>query len=92
MASVLASGPPTGEWSLCPAVPDDRLTRRQRTALESIAGSHPNPLTTAQLSTELGIAEGSLNVTLRSLRRRRLIAAVPASAHTRGGWTLTQRE
>ena len=71
-----------------PAVPDDRLTQRQRTVLDSIATSHPDPLTTAQLSTELGIAQGALNVTLRSLRRRRLSAAVPASARGRGGWTL----
>jgi DNA-binding CsgD family transcriptional regulator len=91
MASAI-SGPPLGSGLVCPAVPDDRLTQRQRTVLESIATSHPDPLTTAQLSSELGIAEGTLNVTLRSLRRRRLIAAVPASAHERGGWTLAQRD
>ena len=77
---------------MCPAVPDDRLTQRQRTVLELIASCHPDPLTTARLSTESGIAEGALNVTLRSLRRRRLIAAVQASARANGGWTLARHD
>jgi Mn-dependent DtxR family transcriptional regulator len=70
---------------------DNRLTARQEAALRSIAASHPRPVTSAQLASELQIAEGSLNVTLRSLHRRGLIAATaPATARRRGGWTLEQ--
>ena len=75
---------------VCPAAPDDRLTRRQQAALASIAAAHPRPVTTAQLAVELRVAEGALNVTLRSLRRRRLITGVPATARRRGGWTLSE--
>jgi hypothetical protein len=73
-----------------PAVPDDNLTTRQRAALESIAASHPRPRSSAQLAAELNVAEGALNVTLRSLRRRRLIVAVAATARARSGWTLSR--
>jgi hypothetical protein len=58
--------------------------------LASIAAAHPRPVTTAQLAVELRIAEGALNVTLRSLHRRLLITGVPASARRRGGWTLSE--
>ena len=70
--------------------PDDRLTRRQQAALDVIAASQPRPLTTAQLANELQIAEGALNVTLRSLLRRRLITSVPATGRERCGWTLAE--
>jgi DNA-binding IscR family transcriptional regulator len=72
------------------AVPDDNLTARQRAALESLAASHPRPRTSAQLAAELHVAEGALNVTLRSLRRGGLIVAVAATARARGGWTLSR--
>jgi hypothetical protein len=55
------------------AVPDDNLTARQRAALESLAASHPRPRSSAQLAAELDIAEGTLNVTLGSLRRAGLL-------------------
>lgn len=66
----------------------DQLTARQQAALDVIAARHPRPLTSAQLATELQLPPGALNVTLRSLQRRQLIAAVPATARRRGGWTL----
>jgi DNA-binding IscR family transcriptional regulator len=69
---------------------DIRLTTRQEAAFRSIAARHPRPVTSAQLASELQLAEGSLNVTLRSLRRRGLIASAPATPRRRGGWTLEQ--
>ena len=39
---------------------------------------------------ELHVAEGALNITLRSVHRRRLITGVPATARRRGGWTLSE--
>jgi DNA-binding IscR family transcriptional regulator len=73
-----------------PLVSDDDLTARQRAALESLAASHPRPCSSAQLAAELHVAEGALNITLRSLRRRRLIVAVVATARGRSGWTLSR--
>jgi DNA-binding MarR family transcriptional regulator len=66
----------------------DQLTARQQAALDLIAARHPRPITSAQLATELQLAPGALNVALRSLQRRQLIAVVPATARRRGGWTL----
>jgi len=66
----------------------DHLTARQQALLDVIAAHHPRPVTSTQLATELQLAAGTLNVTLRSLQRRHLIAAVPATARRRGGWTL----
>jgi DNA-binding IclR family transcriptional regulator len=66
----------------------NHLTARQQAVLEVIAARHPRPVTSTQLATELQLAPGTLNVTLRSLQRRQLIAAVPATARSRGGWTL----
>jgi hypothetical protein len=70
------------------AVPNERLTARQQAALQSISASHPRARTTADLAAELRVAEGALNVTLRSLRRRGLIVAAPASPRDHGGWML----
>ena len=67
---------------------DDRLTPRQQAALASIAAAHPQPVTTAQLAAQLRLAEGALNVTLRSLRDRRLIAEAPMTHPRPCGWTL----
>jgi hypothetical protein len=75
---------------MSPAPSHDRLTARQQAALASIEAAHPHPVTTAQLAAELRLAEGALNVTLRSLQSRRLIAGTPATAHQRSGWTLQQ--
>jgi hypothetical protein len=76
---------------MCPVPPDDdRLTARQQAALSSIEAAHPCPVTTAELAAELLVAEGALNVTLRSLQSRRLIAGIPATANRRCGWTLPQ--
>jgi DNA-binding MarR family transcriptional regulator len=66
----------------------DQLTARQQAVLNVIAARHPRPVTSAQLATELQLAAGTLNVTLRSLQRRQLIVAVPTTARRRGGWTL----
>jgi DNA-binding IclR family transcriptional regulator len=66
----------------------DHLTARQQAVLDVIAAHHPRPVTSTQLATELQLAAGTLNVTLRSLQRRQLIVAVPATARRRGGWTL----
>jgi hypothetical protein len=62
----------------------DQLSARQQAALDVIAARHPRPITSAQLATELQLAPGALNVTLRSLQRRQLIAVVPATARRRG--------
>jgi DNA-binding IclR family transcriptional regulator len=51
--------------------------------LDLIAARHPRPVTSAQLATELQLAAGTLNVTLRSLQRRHLIAAMPATGPIR---------
>jgi hypothetical protein len=53
-----------------------------------IAARHPRPVTSTQLATELQLRPGALNVTLRSLQRRQLIVAVPATPRRHGGWTL----
>jgi DNA-binding IclR family transcriptional regulator len=58
----------------------NHLTARQQAVLDLIAARHPRPVTSTQLATELQLAPGTLNVTLRSLQRRQLIAAVPATA------------
>ena len=55
-----------------------------------IAASHPRPVTAAQLATELHVAEGALNVTLRSLLRRRMVTGVPVIGRERCGWTLAK--
>jgi hypothetical protein len=70
-----------------PAIPPSS-SPRQQAALDVIAARHPRPITSAQLATELQLPPGALNVTLRSLQRRQLIAAVRATARRRGGWTL----
>ena len=44
-----------------------------------IAARHPRPVTSTQLATELHLAPWALNVTLRSLQRRQLVVAVPAT-------------
>jgi hypothetical protein len=67
---------------------DDRLTPRQEAVLASIAASHPRPISSAQLATELQLPAGPLNITLRSLHRRRVITPTPGSARRGGGWTL----
>jgi DNA-binding IclR family transcriptional regulator len=67
--------------------PDDQLSQRQRAVLDAVRARRPRPVTAAQLAARLGIAEGALNVTLRSLHRRRLIAPAPATARRHGGWT-----
>lgn len=66
----------------------NHLTQRQQAALDVIAARHPRPVSSAQLATELQLPPGALNVTLRSLQRRQLIVAVPATARRRGGWML----
>jgi hypothetical protein len=66
----------------------DHLTPRQQAALDVIAARHPRPITSTQLATELQLPPEALNVTLRSLQRRQLIVAVPATPRRRGGWTL----
>jgi hypothetical protein len=66
---------------------DDRLSQRQQAVLDAIRASHPRPVTAAQLAAKLEIAEGGLNITLRSLHRRRLIAPAPPSPRRHGGWT-----
>jgi DNA-binding IclR family transcriptional regulator len=58
----------------------NHLTARQQAVLDLIAARHPRLVTSTQLATELQLAPGTLNVTLRSLQRRQLIAAVPATA------------
>lgn len=58
--------------------PDDPMSQRQQAVLDAIRARDPRPTTAAQLAAELGIAEGALNITLRSLHRRRLIAPRPA--------------
>jgi hypothetical protein len=67
--------------------PDDRLSQRQQAVLDAICGRHARPVTAAELAAELGIAEGALNVTLRSLHRRRLIFPAPPTARRPGAWT-----
>jgi hypothetical protein len=66
----------------------NHLTARQQAVLDVIAARHPRAVTSAQLATELQLPAGTLNVTLRSLQRRQLIAAVPATPRRHGGWTL----
>jgi len=66
---------------------DDRMSQRQQAALDAIRARDPRPITAAQLAAELGIAEGALNITLRSLHRRRLIAPAPPTARRHGAWT-----
>jgi hypothetical protein len=70
-------------------VSDDRLTPRQQAVLASIADSHPRPVSSAQLATELELPEGPLNITLRSLHRRRAITPAARTARRGGGWTLS---
>jgi hypothetical protein len=70
----------------------NHLTQRQQAALDVIAARHPRPVSSAQLATELKLSPGALNVTLRSLQRRQLIVAVPATAQRRGGWVLWPRQ
>jgi hypothetical protein len=85
-AVIAASGGPSRT-----ALPHDsanHLTARQQAALDVIAAHHPRPITSTQLATELQLPPGTLNVTLRSLQRRHLIAALPATARRREGWTL----
>jgi hypothetical protein len=67
--------------------PDGRLSQRQQAVLDSVRARHPQPVTAAQLAAGLGIAEGALNLTLRSLHRRRLIAPAAPTARGHGGWT-----
>jgi hypothetical protein len=67
--------------------PDERLSQRQQAVLDTVRARHPQPVTAAQLAARLGIAEGALNLTLRSLHRRRLIAPAPPTARGHGGWT-----
>jgi hypothetical protein len=54
----------------------NHLTARQQAVFDVIAARPPRPVTSTQLATELQFAAGTLNVTLRSLQRRQLIAAV----------------
>ena len=84
-ASSLLGRPPR---TALPRDSANHLTARQQAVLDVIAARHPRPVTSTQLATELQLAPGTLNVTLRSLQRRQLIAAVPATARRRGGWTL----
>ena len=72
------------------AAPDDNLTARQRAALESRAAGPPPPRRAAPQPPARRVAEGPLNVTLRSLRRGGLIVAVAATARARAGWTLSR--
>jgi hypothetical protein len=67
--------------------PDEGLSQRQQAVLDAIRASHPVPITTAQLATTLGIAGGTLNITLRSLHRRGLILPAPRTVRRHGGWT-----
>ena len=67
--------------------PEDRMSQRQQAVLDAIRARHPRTTTAAQLAATLGIAEGALNITLRSLHRRRLIAPAPPTARPHGGWT-----
>jgi hypothetical protein len=70
--------------------PDDRLSQRQQAVLDAIRARHPRPTTAALLAATLGITEGALNITLRSLHRRRLIAPAPPTTRRDGGWTASQ--
>ena len=65
------------------------MTARQQAVLASVAASHPRPLSSAQLATELQLPEGPLNITLRSLHRRQVITTAPATARRGAGWTLS---
>jgi DNA-binding MarR family transcriptional regulator len=66
---------------------DDGLSQRQQAVLDAIRASHPRPVVAAQLAARLAIAEGALNITLRSLHRRGLIAPAPPTPRQHGGWT-----
>src|SRR3954453_2576327 len=71
---------------------DDGLSERQQVVLDAIRASHPRPVATAQLADRLGITEGRLNITLRSLHRRRLIAPASPVQRRHGGWTAPRAE
>jgi hypothetical protein len=66
---------------------DDGLSERQQAVLDAIRASHPRPVAAAQLADRLGIGEGRLNITLRSLHRRRLIAPASPAQRRQAGWT-----
>jgi hypothetical protein len=66
---------------------DYGLSQRQQAVLDAIRASHPRAIMAAQLAARLAIAEGVLNITLRSLHRRRLIAPAPPTPCHHGGWT-----
>ncbi len=65
----------------------ERLTLRQARVLEVLADAG-GPLSGEAIAARLGVRTGALSVTLRSLQRRRLIAAAPREPGHFGGWML----
>ena len=68
----------------------ERLTSRQARVLEVLAAAGA-PVSGEALAARLGVRAGSLSVTLRSLQRRRLIAAAASERARPGGWVLRGR-
>jgi DNA-binding IclR family transcriptional regulator len=66
------------------------LTDRQAAVIAVLAERYPAPVSNAVLVERLGVPEGRLNVTLRSLNRLGLILPVPRRPNQGGGWRLTQ--
>jgi hypothetical protein len=65
------------------------LTSRQAAVIALLTDQHPAPVSSAALAARLGLSEGRLNVTLRSLHRVGHIEPVPRAREHDGGWTVT---